>query len=260
VHIDLLRARLDAGEGICDRKAEIVVAMHRERHLAEIAAAAAHVDDECCVLRRERVADGVGEIDDRRARADGDPADACDERGIGASRILARELDLVDERGGVLDRPARLLDDLVGLEAELLLHVDRARPEHDVNARPNGAGERLGCGIDVLATGADERRDGGCLKSGSDGAHALEVARRRTREPGLDDVHAQPLELLGDLGFLVREQRDAGGLLPVAQRRIEDLDPAGHEHFLQSPGARRRTCGGNVGVCGYEGRVFVCSP
>ena len=81
----------------------------------------------------------------------------------------------------------------------------------------------------------------GASHGGGDGAHALEVARRRAREPGLDHVHAEPLELLGDLRLLVRLQRDARGLLPVAQRRIEDLDPAGHEHFLLSPGARRRT-------------------
>ena len=39
--------------------------------------------------------------------------------------------------------------------------------------------------------------------------------------------------LLGDLRLLVRPQGDARRLLTVAQRRIEDMDPAsGHEHFL----------------------------
>ena len=106
----------------------------------------------------------------------------------------------------------------------------------------------------------DERRDGRRL-------HGAATARTPSKSPG--DAPANPasitstpsaLELLGDLRLLVRPQRDARGLLPVAQRRIEDLDPAGHEHFLPSPGARRRTYGVNVGVCGYESRVFVCSP
>ena len=66
-----------------------------------------------------------------------------------------------------------------------------------------------------------------------DGAHALEVSRRGPCEARLDDVHPEALELLGDLCLLVRLQDDAGRLLSVAQRRIEDMDPAsGHEHFL----------------------------
>ena len=40
----------------------------------------------------------------------------------------------------------------------------------------------------------------------------------------LDDVHAQPRELVGDLQLLLAVQRDAGRLLAVAQRRVEDAD------------------------------------
>ena len=181
----------------------------------------------------QRVADRVGEVDDRRAGLDRDAADARDERGIGAGRVLARELDLVDARGRVLDRPARLLEDLLRLEPELLLHVERARGEDDVDPRAPRAGERLPrrrrcrsrCARASEATS-------GALHGGRDGADAFEVAGRRAGEAGLDDVDAEPLELLGDLRLLVRLQRDARRLLAVAQRRIEDLDPAGHEHFL----------------------------
>jgi len=45
---------------------------------------------------------------------------------------------------------------------------------------------------------------------------------RGDREAGLDDVHAEPRELLGDLELLGGVQRDAGRLLAVAQRRVED--------------------------------------
>src|SRR6202030_185433 len=57
--------------------------------------------------------------------------------------------------------------------------------------------------------------------------HRLEVARGRDREARLDDVHAEPRELLGDLELLGRVERDAGRLLAVAQRRIQDQYPAG---------------------------------
>ena len=57
--------------------------------------------------------------------------------------------------------------------------------------------------------------------------HGLEVARRGDREAGLDDVDAEARELVGDLELLGRVQRDAGRLLAVAQRGVEDDDPVG---------------------------------
>ena len=42
-------------------------------------------------------------------------------------------------------------------------------------------------------------------------------------KPGLDDVHAQSRELVRDLELLLHVQRDAGRLLAVAQRRVEDV-------------------------------------
>ena len=102
--LDLRRAGLDPGERVRDREAEVVVAVHGERHVADLRAAAANVGDEPGVLRGQRVADRVGQVDDRRARLDRDAADLRGERRVGAGRVLARELDLVDERGRVADR------------------------------------------------------------------------------------------------------------------------------------------------------------
>ena len=56
-------------------------------------------------------------------------------------------------------------------------------------------------------------------------SHRLEVARRGDREARLDHVDAQARELLRDLDLLLRVQRDAGRLLAVPQRRVEDVDP-----------------------------------
>jgi len=133
----------------------------------------------------------------------------------------------------VLDGPACEAHDLGGLEPELALHVNRARREEEMDSRAARARERLARGVDVLALRARERGDGRGGDTRRDGADALEVARRRAREAGLDHVDAEALELRADLRLLVRLQRDARRLLAVAQRRIEDLDPAsGHEHVL----------------------------
>src|SRR3954452_11898379 len=58
-----------------------------------------------------------------------------------------------------------------------------------------------------------------------DRADGREVARRGDGEAGLDDVDAEPRELVRDLQLLGLVQRDAGGLLTVAQRGVEDDDP-----------------------------------
>ena len=56
------------------------------------------------------------------------------------------------------------------------------------------------------------------------GAHRFEVAVRRDREAGLDDVHAKAIELLRQPQLLGRGHAEARRLLAVAQRRVEHLD------------------------------------
>ena len=110
--------------------------------------------------------------------------------------------------------------------------MDRARGEDHVDARPARLCERLTGGVDVLAHRARERGDRRAVQHPGDRLDALEVTGGCAREACLDDVDAEPLELLRDRRLLAGLQRDARRLLAVAQRRIEDRDPAGHEHFL----------------------------
>ena len=56
-------------------------------------------------------------------------------------------------------------------------------------------------------------------------ADRLEVTRRGDREARFDDVDPEPRELVRDLELLPHVQRDAGRLLAVAQRGVEDDDP-----------------------------------
>ena len=207
--LDLADAGLDGGERVRDREAEVVVAVRGERDPAELGTAPPRLGEERRVLVRQAVPDGVGKIDHGRARLDRDPADTRDERAIGASRVLARELDLVGALGGVRDRPPRLLDHLRGLEPELLLHVQRARRDENVDPGAARIRERLAGRVEVVTDGSGEGGDGRRLDGGRHRARALEVTGRRAREAGLDDVDAEPLELLSDLRLLVGLQRDA---------------------------------------------------
>ena len=188
------------------------------------------------MLVGQGVPDRVGQVDGGRAGLDGGRAHLCHERGIRARRVLARELDLVDPRRDVPDCPARLLEHLGRLQPELALHVDRARREEDVDARPaTRSRERLDGCVEVLGARPGERCDRGTAYRLADCANALEVARRGDGEAGLDHVDAEAVERARDLRLLVRRQRDARGLLPIPQRRVENRDPAAIGHFSAPP-------------------------
>jgi hypothetical protein len=99
--------------------------------------------------------------------------------------------------------------------------------------------------VDVLARGAAERGHGRALERAGNGADALEVPGRRRGEAGFDDVNAEALELVRDLGLFVRLQRDRRRLLAVAKRGVEDCDPARtHGSLPRASSDRRRTGGG----------------
>jgi hypothetical protein len=84
--------------------------------------------------------------------------------------------------------------------------------------------DRVPGGVDVGLVGASEPADHGTLDLAGDRLDRLEVTRRGDREPGLDHVDAQACQLLCDLHLLAGVQRDAGRLLAVAQRGVEDVD------------------------------------
>ena len=74
----------------------------------------------------------------------------------------------------------------------------------------------------MAARQARDHRDGG--SPWRCGTHGLGVGGRGDREPGLDDVHAERIELTGQLELLGRPERKPGCLLAVAQRRVENSD------------------------------------
>jgi hypothetical protein len=183
-----------------------------------------HGREEGRVLVRQAVPHRVREVDDRRARLDRAAADSGDEAGVGAGRVLARELDLVGFTGGVADGGGRELEDLGGRQPKLPFHVQWARRDDEVQARAVGRLQRLGRGVHVGPRRAAERGDGRASHGFADRLDPGEVARRGRSEACLDHVDAEPLELEGDDSLPVGLQRDAGRLLAVPQSRVEDLD------------------------------------
>ncbi len=105
--------------------------------------------------------------------------------------------------------------------------MDIARRDEDVEMRPLGDLDRLDRPLRVAVATTGERRDRDALGLPGDPLDGLEVARRRRRESGLDDIDLEPDELTGDLELLGRGQAGARRLLAVAQGRVEDPDRPG---------------------------------
>ena len=108
-----------------------------------------------------------------------------------------------------------------------MLAVDGAGGEEDVDPRPLGMAHRLPRPIDVVVAAAGQAADDRASDVAGDLADGLEIARRGDGKAGLDHVHAQLDQRLGDLHFLGQVHAGAGRLLAVAERRVEDDDVSG---------------------------------
>ena len=98
-----------------------------------------------------------------------------------------------------------------------------------------GVAHRLPGGVDVDELHPRQPGDGDPLALAGDALHRGQVAGRGGRVAGLDDVHAQPHQLPGDLDLLVLAHRRAGRLFAVAQGRVEYQDLLAHRF---TPGSR----------------------
>ena len=63
-------ARLDSSNGVRDRQAQVIVAVDRDDRLLDVGNIVLQVLDDVVIFERDGIADGVGNIDRRRARID----------------------------------------------------------------------------------------------------------------------------------------------------------------------------------------------
>ena len=96
--------------------------------------------------------------------------------------------------------------------------------DEGVDAAAGGGFEGLAGGVDVARRAARQRRDHGPPYFRRDPAHRLGVGLGGDREAGLDDVHAQVVELTSQPQLLLDAHREAWRLLTVAEGGVEDDD------------------------------------
>ena len=188
---------------------------------------ASELGEDEAVLLGHGVADGVGDVDGRRAGVDDGGGDVDEVVDLGAAAVLGGELDVVDVAAGLLDALDGDAGDLVEGLLELVLAVDGRGGAEGVDAGAVGVLHGFAGAVDVPRHAAGEAGDDGVRELFADGLDGLEVALGGDGEAGLDDVDAEGGELPGDLDLLPHVERGAGRLLAVAERGVEDADGRG---------------------------------
>ncbi len=207
--LDLVGAGLDGGERAGDGEPEVVVAVDGDRRRDD----APELGDERGELRRQRAPARVPDADGDRAGGERRAEDRRDGLRIGGGRVRDGDLNLVGAQHGRLDRPAH--------------RVRLVRADGKVDPRAARAHERGGGGVEVVLQRPREHGDHRPAHGCGHGADADDLGRR----PGLEHVDAEPLELERDVDPVLGKQDGAGRQPAVAQRGVENLDPARcHEH------------------------------
>src|SRR5207245_4286643 len=158
-------------------------------------------------------ADGVGNVDRRRALLDRGLDDLGHELDVGAASVLGGELDVVAVLLRVRDRRSRLPEHVLASGLELTLDVDVRGGDEGVDARALGVLDGVpGC-VDVLRRRAREAADRGTLDSLRDRLDRLRVVGGGDRKAGLDDVYGEAGALMPIRELLLHVQRYAACLL-----------------------------------------------
>src|SRR5437763_3080472 len=238
--LHLPRPRLERRQAVGYRHAEIVMAVDAEHHAVDAADLGAQVLDDGGEVRRHRVPDGVGDVDGRGARLDGALHHFDEEVRLRACRVLGGELHVVAALARVLDGAGGDADHFRLRHPQLVLAVDRARGEEDVDPTARRGRQRLEDGVDVRPVRARERADDGALHLPGDRFHGLEIAWRRDGKSDFHHVHAERRESLRHLHLLREVHAPAWGLLTVAQRGVEHDHPVAR--LVPVPVHPRRSC------------------
>src|SRR5262249_10931915 len=138
------------------------------------------------VLVGHRVADGVGDVDSRRAFVDRDLAHLGGELDVSAGGVHRRELDVLQVLPGVRHRGPRLPLDVLPRGLQLVANVDVRGGDEGVDARTGGVPYGVPGGVDVGHVGARQAGDDWTFDPAGDLLHRFEVARGGDREPSLD--------------------------------------------------------------------------
>ncbi len=116
------------------------------------------------------------------------------------------------------------LIDVLRLHLQLVLHVHGRGGQEGVDAAARRRLDRFGAAVDILLAGTRQAAHHRILGALGDLVDRLEIAVRRDRETGLDDVDTHGVEQRRDVQLFLERHGGAGALLAVAQGGVEDDD------------------------------------
>jgi len=213
---DLTRAVAHRGQRICDSQAEIVVAVRTPDNFVGAWNFFPHVREHPAKFLGDRVTGGVGQIDHGRAGADYLTANVHHVIPVGARRVLAGELDVVEMLFCAGDGPGCGVEHVLAIHVEFVLEMDFRGRDKNVNPGMRGFIHGAQSRIYILFAGARETQHDGFGERLCDAADRLEVAGRGDGKAGLDDIHVQAFELTRERDLLLDVHRATGRLLAVA--------------------------------------------
>ena len=165
--------------------------MHREPRTIDVGNVLAEVAEEFGELVRHGVADRIGDVHRRRTGIDHGLDHLGEELEFRARGVLRRELDIVTELTGDPHPLHCIAQDLFLGHVELVLAMDGAGGEEDMDAVFISIAQRSRGFLDVVPVAAREAADDGALDLARNRVDGRPVARRGGRKTGLDHVHAE---------------------------------------------------------------------
>ena len=177
---------------------------------------------------RQAIARGVGDIDDGRTGLDDGLDDFRQVFIVRTACVLGIELHVLHVLLRILDGADGPFQDLLPRGIELVADVGIGSADAGMDPAPLGVLQRFGRQVDVLFHGTRQGAHRGPGHRLGNLHHRVEIPRAGDREAGLDDIHPQEFQGLGDLDLLHGVQLASGHLLPVAERGIEYIDAVVH--------------------------------
>ena len=155
-----------------------------------------HGGEERLDLVWRRVPHRVGQVDRRRPGVDHVFDDAAQEVDVAARRVLRGELHIVRVVAGQADGSDRRVVARLARHVELALEVQVRRGDERVNARPGGGSQGAAGPLDVARARPGQTGDDRTPHGARHRLDGLGIGLGRDREPGLDEIDAQAVQLL----------------------------------------------------------------
>ncbi len=224
---DLAGAALNAGEGVGDGEAEVVVAVGGEEDILGAGDVGDEVFEHGAVFGGGGEADGVGAVDGGSAGFDGGVDDFGEVVEFGARGVFGGEFDIVNVGAGEGDVVAGHAENFIFGFFEFEFAMDFGGGAEDVDAAMRGVLDGFPGAADVFFGAAGEAGDDGVADFGRDGGDGIEVTGAGDGEAGFDDIDAEGFEGACDFEFFLEVHGGAGGLLAVTEGGVEDADGVG---------------------------------